>query len=388
MTLRRRKAPSLATVCAPWRVDYFQSGTASLAAALEAAARRKSCREPEVLVPAYGCPDLISAALFAGVKPVLVDFVTDRPWLDLDGVAEKITERTVAVVAVPLLGLPERSAELRALAHAENALLIEDCAQCFPFGQGVAPQGDYVILSFGRGKPVSLLGGGAVLSATEALAGYLPQPVSANGGWLSFWGKSLLYNGLRNPRCYWLPQSLPALGIGETRFEPLLSLKGMDIPRRSLLATNLQLYRRRPALAQGLFDAMLTRLDASGVKGGLALLEESGGKKARLLRYPLLFDERLLRDEAHAAIQRLGLGSSCLYGRILPDIAGVAPHLHRCSGAYPRAASFAARLLTLPVHSDVRTDVVEQTEAILRTVLELGVSAIKLPPIRVKEGEA
>ena len=59
-------------------------------------------------------------------------------------------------------------AVLRPLADAAGAVLIEDSAQAFPRdGGGDFWQGDLVVLSFGRGKPVSLLGGGAVLYRDE-----------------------------------------------------------------------------------------------------------------------------------------------------------------------------------------------------------------------------
>ena len=61
---------------------FYQSGTAALAAAISAAKLLKNKNYPEVILPAYACPDLVSAAVFAGVKPVLVDLEAERPWLD------------------------------------------------------------------------------------------------------------------------------------------------------------------------------------------------------------------------------------------------------------------------------------------------------------------
>ena len=84
-------------------VRYYQSGTAALAASIMAAIRRGGVTNPEVLLPAYGCPDLVSAAVHAGARPVLVDLEADRPWMDLEQVATGITQQTVAVIAAILL---------------------------------------------------------------------------------------------------------------------------------------------------------------------------------------------------------------------------------------------------------------------------------------------
>ena len=92
----------------PYMPVFYQSGTASLAAAIGAAIRNKPTEKPEVILPAYGCPDLVSAAVFAGAKPVLVDLENDRPWMNLEQLSASINSNTVAVVAVDLLGIPER----------------------------------------------------------------------------------------------------------------------------------------------------------------------------------------------------------------------------------------------------------------------------------------
>ena len=96
-----------------YQPHYFASGTAALAAAITAAIRLKAIDKPEVILPAYGCPDLISAVVFAGAKPVLVDFETDRPWMDLEQLLTKIRAQTVAIIAVNLFGISERLEQLR-----------------------------------------------------------------------------------------------------------------------------------------------------------------------------------------------------------------------------------------------------------------------------------
>ena len=52
-----------------FHVLFYQSGTSALAAALIAAkyAKSDSCTKHEVLLPAYACPDLISACQYAGL---------------------------------------------------------------------------------------------------------------------------------------------------------------------------------------------------------------------------------------------------------------------------------------------------------------------------------
>src|SRR5690606_25588815 len=112
---------------------FLDSGTSALSGAIKLAIdARKPAGTPEVLIPAYGCPDLISAIVAQGATPVLVDFIQNRPWMDLEKVEEAISANTVGIVAVNFLGIPERLPQLSAIAKHHSVHLIDDSAQCFP----------------------------------------------------------------------------------------------------------------------------------------------------------------------------------------------------------------------------------------------------------------
>jgi len=143
---------------------FFNSGAASLSAAVLAAMNHLGKDAAEVILPAYACPELVGAVLYAGATPVLIDLEANSPWLDLDALSAAVTENTVAVIAVNLFGIPERFGKIRSTLHKRNVYVIEDSAQGFPESGGFdSSHSDMVIFSFGRGKPVSLLGGGAVV---------------------------------------------------------------------------------------------------------------------------------------------------------------------------------------------------------------------------------
>lgn len=357
---------SLETVFSPFRPRFYESGTAALAAAILAAARHKSMQHPEVILPAYGCPDLVSATLYAGVKPVLVDLEPGRPWMDLAQLQHRLSAQTVAVVAVDLFGIPERLAQLRPIAEQAGALLIEDSAQAFPGGREPAFwQGDLVVLSFGRGKPVSLLGGGAVLFRDDVISGHLPicdQQPDDRGDAL-FRLKAVLYNRMISPRLYWLPQALPFLHLGETRFHPLSDISCMDQQRLALLPANIAGYRQDPMQAQSALAGILAALDSSA--SGVTDLPRVCGvsPQQRLLRYPVLVDARQ-RDRLYIELRKSGLGPSTMYPAALPGINGLASKLAG-QGPFPAAEAFAAGILTLPVHRRTRIRDLERLRRLL-----------------------
>jgi dTDP-4-amino-4,6-dideoxygalactose transaminase len=344
-------------IFSPFGSRYFDSGTAALAAAVIVAIRMARQEHPEVIIPAYGCPDLVSAVLYAKAKPVLVDLQPERPWMDLNQLSSRISVRTVAIIAVDLLGIPERMVEIRALADNASVLLIEDSAQAFPVHDTEACwSGDLVVLSFGRGKPVNLLGGGAVLyrdmTLGNALAKVAAKPRAARIQNGIFRVKTAIYNRLRSPRLYWLLQDLPFLHLGETHFRPLTGISGMDQYRIGLLPANIEAYRDFNANVQSAIADMVAELADSSEY--LVNLPDACGipRNLRLLRYPLLTapDQR---DRIYGELRQAGMGPSIMYPTSLPDIPGLNVFLGEQGGCFPIAGEFAARILTLPTHNRV-----------------------------------
>jgi dTDP-4-amino-4,6-dideoxygalactose transaminase len=376
ITLSVNQASSLPSFLSPGQSFFYQSGTAALAAAILAARKSRNDKWqdkkqlPEVILPAYGCPDLVSAAVYAGVKPVLVDLEVSRPWYDLARLAQAITENTVAIVGVNLFGLAERWPQLRQLADLHDIVLIEDSAQYFPgAGEEAKWYGDLVVFSFGRGKPVSLLGGGAVVSKNKALFDLLPDPVSVQGDacWkdkMVFNLKAWLYNTMISPNLYWLPQALPFLHLGETRYHTLYDVDIMDQVRSVLLATNIESY-------QDDIEAMQCKEKISSILAHQDKVVDLPGAcgsplNRRLLRYPLLLDAAV-RDRVYQRLKQAGLGPSIMYPSSLPKIVGVSDLLGE-GLRFPNAEDFASRVLTLPTHNGVSGDDIDKMKAILSEV--------------------
>ena len=142
----------------------LNSGTASLALSILIAKNLKKISNPEVIVPAYACPDLVAACAYAGVKCRLCDLAQNNTSYDINLLESLINENTIALAAINFLGIQERISEIFSIVQKKDILLIEDNAQWFPeLNNSDHLTGDFICLSFGRGKPVSLLGGGCLL---------------------------------------------------------------------------------------------------------------------------------------------------------------------------------------------------------------------------------
>jgi perosamine synthetase len=338
------------------------SGTDALRLALEAVARQRP--GGVLLLPAYTCYDVATAAVGAGAPVALydVDPATLQPhWAS---VREAAGAGAAGLVVAPLHGIPVDWDVAREIAGTLGALLIEDAAQ----GQGMVWQGrpvgsygDLSVLSFGRGKGWTGAGGGALLwrgdvgeeAAANALAvdraaasllSELRTLLAAAVQWL-----------LGRPALYALPAKLSLLGLGETRYHPPSAPRPLTRPAAALLlssrteASHEATFRRAIAAE---YARWLTEM-APGSSLFPAAAETSGA-----LRFPVL--SPALQPETLAA-----RGVTPGYPRHLGELPALRPQLVRRKVALPGATLLARQLVTLPSHS--ATTAAER--ALLRDVL-------------------
>ena len=347
------------------KITLYASGTAALGAALSACVRRAAIDRPEIIVPAYGCPALIAACMSAGATPRLVDVAADCWSYDLDALRLSITARTVALVAVNLLGLGDGAPDLLELCHSRSIPLIQDSAQYLP-REPIAWPGDFIILSFGRGKPLNLLYGGALIAPRDAV---LPTPMSPTPGpvrnrLLATRAAGLAFNLLTRPHAYWLLSHLPGTGLGEVSYTSLAACQCTPLPDRAWrrLGPAFVQYCRTPSYSRQIWAQAIEEWCSHGI-------EELCGPKSlpplEPLRLALLAPDRNARDSIVAHFNRAYLGASRFYGTDLPHIESL-PECVRQQGPFPNASRLAARLYTLPTHSLVGPVAIQTARRIMR----------------------
>ena len=246
-------------------------------------------------------------------------------------------------------------------------LLIEDSAQLFPGSIAEANwQGDLVVISFGRGKPVNLLGGGAILFRGERLGSRLPCNKISTAGMgqrLAFQVKAVLYNQLITPRSYWILKWFPFLHIGETSYHQLDNIGPLDSVRRHLLQANIVNYQNQNSSTQIALCGLIESLQDDTIVNLPVACNMPA--QQRLLRYPLLIDSAV-RNRIFARLSEAGLGVSVMYPGILPAIPGLQGLLGG-QGPFPMAEHFTRQLLTLPTHASVhRADIHKIASALHR----------------------
>jgi dTDP-4-amino-4,6-dideoxygalactose transaminase len=370
--LRRTDATRGSAAFAPLFPGYalwlYNSGTTALAIALQDARLRRRCARPEVILPAYGCPQLVSACLHARVHPRIIDTAPDQWGYDLPSLRAALSSNTVAVVAANLLGTGDQAAELLPLVRENGAYLVQDSAQYLP-GAPTNWCADYVVLSFGRGKPLNLLRGGALaltsghtlLAADAAMPSGIARLKEAA---LGSRAAGVVFNVITHPRIYGLTARLP-IGLGETRFAPLAAGLRLPFSVWGQVGPAYKSYSQRTADCP--WSAVLSGWRALGIHELTCAAEVAVARNWRL-RLALLAPDRMVRDRSVEALNQQGLGASVMYGTAIDAISAI-PREVVSQGPFPNATRLADRLFTLPTHGAVTAAVVARADGCLRKVM-------------------
>ena len=321
-------------------VVLTDSGTSALVLALRLAMPRGGA----VALPAWGCPDLVAAAVRADARVRLYDLDPCTLTPDLVSLEAALSRGADAVVVVHYFGYPADVPAVAALAERHGAVVIEDAAQGAGgelHGRTLGALAPLSVVSFGRGKGLSGGGGGALLArgpwrdAVESLAlrrggRGVRELVSSAAIWL-----------LGRPACYMLPASLPWLRLGETRYRAAGEPRGPSAAACALVASALELEAADVAGRR----ERAARLSGT-VRAGLIAVAPIGGAAPGYLRLAV-------RDVESRRAPAPALGVVRGYPAPLASLPELAAVRLAGDGEMPGADELSRTLLTLPTHAGV-----------------------------------
>ena len=341
-----------------------------------------------VLISAYTCPDIATAAIRANYKLYLLDI--DERTLDvrLDGIDSRVRDNAAFVVLSNLYGLPDKMEPWFNFRAGSGCGIIDDACQSFlskrnEFVVGTIPS-TIGLVSFGRGKAICGIGGGAVIVPQSGFiqpGGKMIDLLTANdlrvakaagrGGGIGSSLKDFFIGTmaalLERPGLYSLPQRMPFLKLGETEIKSdfpmgrpsavallhaLIQLKGAEKTSLVLRANALR---------------WADRLSGSGVIQ--PFLERGGRDDTGIvpIRYPIVFAEEEQRTAALKALSEAGLGATASYPDTINNYPELRAYAQKSNTAI--AQSVAHRILTLPVHRGVRESDLDRATAIIREIV-------------------
>ena len=328
-------------------VTLLGSGTQALQLAIEAAVPASGSHA--VALPAYGCYDLVSAAVGAGRPVHFYDVLPETGTPDLRDVGSLADQDVRAIVVAPNWGLQPDWDELRAMARAHGWVLIEDAAQSHGSRWNEQPwgaMGDLSVLSFGPGKGWTGGGGGALLQRPDGPPPAEPAPAGPLNG-LRCVIRAAVTTLASWPPSFRLLSALP-LGIGETHYRA-----PRPPARMSAWAAEVILNTEKRALREA---AGRRDIDPTS---GIFTDEESTvplrlfeGSRPGYLRFPVLLRGGWegLRPERRRVLWKAGVRPG--YPRPLPSLPEIqALRVDGVRSHFPGAERLTGELITLPAHS-------------------------------------
>ena len=353
--------------------SLVSTGRAGLSVLLASLRDQVSPERNEVVLPSYTCYSVAASAVRAGLRLRIVD--VDPATLDFDQerLGNADFRRVVAIVSTGLYGLPGRMANIAALARDRTVFLVDDAAQTIGAsfeGVPAGAWGDAGLLSFDKGKAVAAVDGGALVADSPDLAhtiekriACLPGPgLTTTVGHLT---KAVVYAACLRPSVYWIPNSVPGLGLGLTRYAP-----GFAIERQSpwLAALAATMWPRLREFKSARTAAARRYIEGLRSVDGLAPVSPVPGADPSWLWFPLLVQDEALRARLLSELQGAGIGATGSYPGSLADI----PELREVFASVPDADAgrkVARRILTLPTHPYVSARDLERALDTLRRVV-------------------
>lgn len=306
----------------------------------------------KVVLPGYTCYTVAAAVVRAGMTPVVSDSDPADLEYDLDALRGTVREHAniKAVVVCHLFGIAVDIAKIRGIVGSE-VLIIDDAAQGYGIkagGRFLGLGGDVGFFSFGRGKNLSLVGGGLLATNNDFLGdkisalseAELPGAGSTGKEWLM----ALAYNPATHPVWFNILSRLPGITLGVSRFD-------QEFPVAGASAFKVRLLREVFRLAEGENDnrRQVARryMELLQGKAGIAIPRSRVDDNPGTLRFPVLVANVGRREEILRQGTRRGWGLSGMYPTALNGIPQLRQEL---AAKLPGAEAIARSIVTLPTH--------------------------------------
>ncbi len=336
--------------------DYLQvkycifgnSGRAVFYLLLEALKRKDKERRDEVLIPGYTCYSVAASVAKAGLKIGVYDIDPQTLSPDPDSLRRSASIRTLAIVHQHLFGIPTSIDGLKEIAQHTGAHLVEDAAQGLggtSNGRPLGTMGDFGFYSFGRGKPLPVGCGGALVGKDQNIFSGLESKVCSRG--FTQLTMAAATQVISWPGLYRIPEMLP-LGLGETIFDPNFDVAGMPLLAQKLAEKSMaildDLNTHRRHLANIYEEAFDDEYVISDPKGSTPVYT----------RFPLMAGPGSVPRE----LKRLGVRR--MYPKAIVDEKTIKPYLGSQQVSTLGSTQIAQNLITLPTHKGITENLAKE----------------------------
>lgn len=360
--------------CKRYQHDHcflVSSGRAAMVVLLRALRALASPERNIVIVPSYTCYSVPASAIRAGLRVRVLDIDPHTLSYDLDALARTDFSKVLAIVSANLYGLPNNLPTIAALARRQGVYFIDDAAQSLGAtvdGRPAGGFGDAGLYSLDKGKNITSIQGGILVTHSEAIATQIHQQLDRlpTAPWqrtLSQAIQLLIYGLLLRPGLYWIPARLPFLKLGITLYEIDYPMERYS-PHLGVMAA--LLFRKIDHVTRRRTENALRYLEQLRDIPFLEIPRPLPGSEPVYLRLPVLVDSAKRRNRLLELLNAEGLGVTSSYPLSTIDIPEIQDHLDVTLSHGDAGRSIAERILTLPTHPYVQPNHIDRISSILR----------------------
>ncbi|MDA9762192.1 DegT/DnrJ/EryC1/StrS family aminotransferase [Desulfobacterales bacterium] len=294
-----------------------------------------------ILVPGYTCYSVAASVAKAELKIGVYDIDCETLHPNLQSIKSAISSKTLAIIHQHLFGIPTSITEIQEIAADNDVYVIEDAAQALGGkfnGQMLGSMGDFGLYSFGRGKPLPLGGGGALIGRDESVLTKI-RSEKGNPGYkqLAITASSQV---LTNPIFYGILEVLP-LGLGETVFDTNFETGGFTRTFENVMLKSLptleDLNKHRNKIASIYFQILDEKCTVT--------VEKRDG--AVYTRFPIIVEKGDIPNN----LKKYGVRK--MYPEVIPRVKEIKPYLAHPLQSVPGSIKLSEGLVTLPTHSRI-----------------------------------
>ncbi len=316
-------------------------------------------KKKEVIIPAYTCFSVAAAIARSGLKIRLVDIDPMTLDYNYEELQSQNFDNVQAIIGCNLFGVLSDSNRLKSIANKENVFLIDDAAQSMgtSFHDRVSGSlGDAGFYSLGRGKNLSTVSGGILVTDNEHIASNINMKMKNMGKTNFIFDMKILlniilYSLFLHPRLYWLPDRMPFLKLGQTIFDKHFIIGSLSDLQKcagvvlfpKLDNVNAIRSKNARAICEGIFNDARFRIPGY-----------SADRFPIYLRLPVLARNSHERDKTIATLRQTGIKSSAMYPSTIRRIEGIEKYLVNPEDDFEGAQTVVDQLFTLPTHHYVK----------------------------------
>jgi dTDP-4-amino-4,6-dideoxygalactose transaminase len=311
-------------------------------------------RRDEVLIPAYCCYSVPSAIERAGLKIRICESDVDTLDYDYAKLGDGLCPdpKILAAVSVHLFGMAGDTDRLRQVLCDRGVAIVEDAAQAMGAesrGRKLGLVGDVGFFSLGRGKALSTVEGGIIVTRRDEIAAQIRKRVGELRDYrllelILLMVQALALFVFQRPAFFWIPKMLPFLKVGDTFYEPRFRMRRLSAFQAGIAQgwlARLERFRKRRRELSDHWSGLALPV-------GISAYARPHGPAVDFIRYPLRITEPELWAWTLERSRAGGHGVMLTY----PDaVCGIPALKDRFDGKrFPAARRLAAEILTLPVH--------------------------------------